>query len=306
MNNTLRIIEGSHGNYELLPLALLKAGGKFGLLCRAKSLNNNQLLAARIVLLSSLDSNAWDRFKREISFQNLPEGFAGTVDFAKSNDRLFIFRQYFSGISLDKIPPPKWYNFKSKPLGAIVRFFAKAASILHQLHLRGIIHNDIRPSNLIFQLSEGEKFNWTLPPNPAFIDLGLAVSLSDLHTLKHLPYALSYSPPELILEHYHLLSPASDVYALAITLYQVLSDEKPFLSEHPELSLQLQINMPLGKDDDIPDNLYNVLKKAATKFPFPKPPNRYARPEVSNYLQAAIANRYQSAEEFSNALLSCL
>lgn len=276
------------------------------MLCKARDTEKNQMLSARIVLLSNVDANAWERFKREISFQQLPEGFSATVDFAKINGRLFIFRQYYPGFSLDKLPEAKWYQFRSKPLHRIVEYFAHAAFLLEKLHQSGILHNDIRPSNLIFSMDEQQPFQWSLPLHPAYIDLGLAVSSSALGQLKHLPYALSFSPPELILEHYTLLSPASDIYALALTLYQVLSGEKPFMSEHPELSLQLQINMPLPKDDDIPDNLYAVLKKATAKFSFPKPPNRYTKSEVANYLQAAINARYQTAGEFGRELLNCL
>jgi|688.fasta_scaffold06465_12 serine/threonine-protein kinase len=306
MNSKAVFIDGSKGKYELFTGSLLKAGGKFGLLCKARDVQNNQMLSARVVLLSNIDAIAWERFKREISFQHLPEGFSETVDFAKSNDRLFIFRKYYPGLSLDKLPEAKWYQFGSKPWQRIVEYFVHAAFLLEKLHQSGIIHNDIRPSNLIFSKEEHQPFHWSLPLHPAYIDLGLAVSIKELNQLKQLPYALSFSPPELILEHYSLLSPASDIYALALTLFQVLSGEKPFLSDHPELSLQLQINMPLPKDDDIPENLYNVLKKATTKFSFPKPPNRYPKAEVANYLQAAINARYQTAGEFGRALLTCL
>lgn len=307
MQNTKTIsVQGANGTYELLPSNVLKAGGKFGLLCKAIRIENHEPVSARIVLLDSIDSRAWDRFKREIACRDLPPGFSSTLDFAISNERLFIFRKYFSGISLDKIPKDRWEFFKSKPVKEIIRFFADAALLLHQLHLQQVLHNDIRPSNLIFQGNEDDKFSWKNPSLPAFIDMGLAVPLAELPSLKQMPYALNYSPPELILEHYQLLSPASDVYALAVSLFEVLSGEKPFMNSHPELSLQMQINIPLPKDDDVPDNLYNVLKKATCKFPFPKPPNRYSKQEVEKFLKAAIDQRYPTAKEFAEALLNCI
>lgn len=299
-------IQAAHGVYQLLPAELLKAGGKFGLLCKAIEITTGEKVSARVVMLDSIDSRAWERFKREIACTDLPEGFSATIDFAKANNRLFIFRKYYEGISLDKIPPDRWDFFKSKPQAQIIRYFADAALLLHSLHEAGILHNDIRPSNLIFRLKEGEKFSWKLSAPPAIIDMGLALKFSELDGIRQMPYALNYSPPELILEHYPLLAPASDVYALALTLYEIVSGEKPFMNEHPELSLQMQINIPLPKDDDIPENLYNVLKKATCKYSFPKPPNRFPKTEVAGFLKAAISNRYSTAKEFAEALLSCI
>jgi serine/threonine protein kinase len=306
MNQSPPLIESKNDNYFLIPDTVFKAKGKFGILCKAMAQRSKQMVVARIVLLKNIDERSWERYKREIGMQDLPEGFSATVDFARSNERLIIFRRFFEGVSLAKLPQPKWYQFKSKPLNPIILFYSKVALMLHQLHLKGFLHNDIRPSNIIVQQSGSEKFSWNNNPSPAIIDLGLAISLAEINNLKQLPYALTYSPPELVLEHYPLLSPAADVYALAVTMFEVISGETPFQSEHPELSIQLQINLPLPKDDDVPEVLYNVLNKASSKFAFPKPPNLYPKLQVEEHLKKSIENRYQTAEDFAQALLKLL
>jgi tetratricopeptide (TPR) repeat protein/TolB-like protein len=104
------------------------------------------------------------------------------------------------------------------PVDRAVHIFRQVAEALQQAHVAGIVHRDIKPANILLG-----------PDDTAYLtDFGVARSLDrDGHTRAGVvPGTLDYLSPEQVAG-----DPAdarSDIYALGILLYEMLTGELPF------------------------------------------------------------------------------
>ncbi len=95
--------------------------------------------------------------------------------------------------------------------------FAQLADALHYMHERGILHRDIKPTN-IFLDEKGFLY---------LADFGIAsyIGESAIERNKRVMGTPTYMAPELCYGH---ASVSSDIYALGILLYQMLTGHAPF------------------------------------------------------------------------------
>lgn len=105
---------------------------------------------------------------------------------------------------------------------ATVRWFEKVARALHHAHSAGILHRDVKPGNLM-AASDGE---------PVVLDFGLArAEETDTDALTATGDELgtpAYMSPEQISPAGRRLDRRTDVYSLAVTMYEVLAGQHPF------------------------------------------------------------------------------
>jgi serine/threonine protein kinase len=109
-----------------------------------------------------------------------------------------------------------------------------------------------------------------------------------------------------VLNKTEITDPRSDLYSLAITVYELIAGKPPFLHSNPELLMNLQISYPLPESRAIPHPVYEILKKAAAKHRFPLPPSRYSSDEIDNMLEEGKQKRYSSATEMKDAIQKIL
>lgn len=112
------------------------------------------------------------------------------------------------------------------PLDACLRFMRQLADALAALHDRGILHRDVKPANVM--LLDGSR-----PPTAKLLDFGLAQSpsLTRLTETGEILGTVYYMAPELISRRQ--AGAASDIFALGVVFYEMLTLEKPFLGENP-------------------------------------------------------------------------
>ncbi len=115
-------------------------------------------------------------------------------------------------------------------------------SALAQAHARGVIHGDLKPSNILVE-SQGS----SVPPMIHMLDFGLAWLRQDWHderldgakALEFAPHAGAGTPgymaPEQIQHEMHHVCGATDLYALGCILYRLFSGRPPFSGESREL-----------------------------------------------------------------------
>ncbi len=112
---------------------------------------------------------------------------------------------------------------------------------LAHAHARGIIHGDLKPSNVLVEEVPGE------PPKVHILDFGLAWLKQDPHderldgskALEFAPHAGAGTPgymaPEQIQHEMHHVCGATDMYALGCILYKLLSGRSVFTGDPKEL-----------------------------------------------------------------------
>ncbi|MEZ6066567.1 MAG: serine/threonine-protein kinase [Planctomycetaceae bacterium] len=99
---------------------------------------------------------------------------------------------------------------------------AQVANGLAAAHAEGIVHRDLKPDNILI----------THQKIPKITDFGLAKRVGSQSNARILAGTPHYMAPELFLGHEP--SPASDVYALGVCLYQMITGRYPFTA--PRLS----------------------------------------------------------------------
>lgn len=150
--------------------------------------------------------------------------------------------------------------WRDMSLGNRLGVYLEVLEAMEVAHRRNIIHRDIKPSNILVTASGKVKV----------LDFGLAIELYSLTASDTKAYqgTPAYSAPEQISSPSKICS-GTDVFALGILLYQLLTDELPFPqlnlrelfeainTSHPELPSAIQQAVPIP--------LQNICLKALEK-----------------------------------------
>src|SRR5574341_1489105 len=111
------------------------------------------------------------------------------------------------------------------PIEEVVDVGVRVATALHDLHRQHVIHLDIKPSNILFRPAHDGK-----PGEAVLVDYGLSHhdQLPDLLDEEfHLPMGTApYMSPEQV--QFVRNEPRSDLFALGVVLYHLLTGERPF------------------------------------------------------------------------------
>ena len=120
------------------------------------------------------------------------------------------------------------------PFAACLKIVHKIAAALHHAHQMGIIHRDLKPDNIRI-----------LPDyEPKILDFGFArwsEMLTTDHIIKGTPL---YMSPEQIRQLE--ITPASDLFAFGIILWELLIGEHPFIADTVDRVLQRILESPPG------------------------------------------------------------
>ncbi|MEJ0007504.1 MAG: serine/threonine-protein kinase [Steroidobacteraceae bacterium] len=141
-----------------------------------------------------------------------------------------------------------------------VEIIFKCAKALHYAHSRGVIHRDVKPSNIML----------TQDSEVRIIDFGIAlVSDSDISRIEGIAGSPSYMSPEQVqsLE----LSNRSDLYSLGAVMYELLTGSRPFRAGNLQKLLHQIVYATAPPIHtmraDIPEDLENVVAMALQKDP---------------------------------------
>ncbi|MED3660354.1 Stk1 family PASTA domain-containing Ser/Thr kinase [Ureibacillus terrenus] len=236
---------------------------------------------------SSNEEESMRRFQREaLSATSLTHpNIVSIYDVGEDGDMHYIVMEYVKGKTL------KQYIKENAPLSPArsVQIMKQLTSAISHAHENHIIHRDIKPQNILMD-EEG---------NVKITDFGIATSLA----------ATSYTKTNSVIGTVHYLSPEqarggvatkkSDIYALGIVLYELLTGEVPFSGESPvSIALKhLQAEIPSVRDFDasIPQSLENVILKATAK----NPDHRYASvDEMAEDLETVLSPSRQNEPKF--------
>ena len=143
------------------------------------------------------------------------------------------------------------------------RWAAELAEALAHAHEKGVIHRDIKPSNVLID-REGRAH---------LADFGLAREASAEATVTvdgPMVGTPAYMAPEQARGDRAGVDARTDVYALGVVLYEMLTGTRPFLGTARMLLLRIQEEEPRPPrklDESIPVDLETICLKAMAKEP---------------------------------------
>jgi len=158
-------------------------------------------------------------------------------------------------------------------------FVDQIAGALQHAHDSGVIHRDVKPSNILL-----------CPDGYAYLaDFGLAKAMIGAEALTSIGAIVGtpeYTAPE---QSNGINDYRSDIYSLGVILYQMLTGQVPFTAESPVAvslkHIQMEPTPPSHINSDIPQSIEAVILKALAKDP---------------------DARYQQAQELSTAYWKAL
>jgi serine/threonine-protein kinase len=226
-----RLVEGNRiGDFEIQSA---HAQGGMAVIYRARQLSLGGRLVALKVLLPENQTNAnRARFMREAStlaklhHPNLAEAYG----YGEENGLLFYAMRFIDGPSLHDIlrkihkAPEEFVSASFRR--ALAGWAAEVADALTVLHDAGLVHRDVKPSNVIIEAANIDANNF--PSGKAIlVDFGLIRSTvaTTLTRTGQSPATPSYAPPEQVLGLD--VDPSADVFALGSTFHDLLTGRLP-------------------------------------------------------------------------------
>jgi serine/threonine-protein kinase len=265
------------------PYLLLERLGEGGMgqVYKARHRLMNRLVALKLIRRDRLAGNGPARFLREMQTAARLDHphIVHAYDADKVKGRPLLVMEYVEGGSLgglvDRVGP--------LPVGAACEYVRQAALGLHHAHERGVIHRDVKPSNLLLKAAEGQV---------KVADFGLSrLREAADDGLTHTGWAVGtadYIAPEQATDS-RSVDLRADLYGLGCTLYCLLSGGPPF----PEGSLVDKLRRHACDDPrpvealrpDVPAALAAVVARLMAK----KPQDRYpTAAEVAGALGALL------------------
>jgi serine/threonine protein kinase len=236
--------------------------GGMGVVYKARQLGLNRIVALKMVLAgASASPSSLARFRAEAEAvaQLAHPNIVQIYEIGEQNGCPFLALEYVSGGSLAQ----QLDGTPVAPRQAAELVLALARAIEHA-HERGIVHRDVKPANVLL-LADG---------TPKVTDFGLAkrVGGSDVHTQTGAILGSPvYMSPEQAAGALDKIGPATDIYALGVILYELLTGRPPFrgasLIETIEQVREHEPAPPRTLQPRIPRDLEIICLKCLEKSP---------------------------------------
>jgi serine/threonine-protein kinase len=251
------------GKYELIEEV---GRGAFGVVYCARDQELDRIVALKVLRAGLTGSQEeQDRFLREArSAAQLKHPHIVTLHEAvQSGERCYLACEFVAGMTLAERIVTGRPSFRES--AALV---ATVAEALDYAHRQGVIHRDVKPSNILLD-QHGE---------PHLTDFGLALRSSGELTLTREGEVLgtpAYMPPEQAQGQGHRVDGRGDLYSVGVILYELLTGELPFRGNREMVLRQLleeEPPPPRRLDHLIPRDLETICLKCLAK----EPARRYA------------------------------
>lgn len=182
-------------------------------------------------------------------------------DFDEQDGNTYIVMEYVEGGTLaSRLTAPL-------PFESLARIVDEVASALDYAHARGILHRDVKPSNILLRLDQ----------TAVVADFGLSKivagdsSLTRVGTVVGTP---EYMSPEQAMGQ--PVDARSDVYGLGATLYHLLVGRVPYSRTSPLATIVAHLHEPLPSPRSINPSIPREVEDVVTRALAKDPKDRYA------------------------------
>jgi serine/threonine-protein kinase len=253
----------------------LVAHGGMATIFRAVDMRDGRVVALKVPHPEAeCDPVFFDRFQREILIGR-KLNHPGAVKTLNNGDgsRLYMVMEWVEGRLLRQAMADEG-PFSIERSLRIARAICEA---LDHIHANGVVHRDLKPENILLDSNDGIKI----------IDFGIAYTAATRRLtfgkLSELMGSPDYISPEQVQGKRG--DARTDVYALGVMLYEMLTGRPPFTGDNPfQVINDRLVNHPVPPREinpEIPPQLQEILYRALEREP---------------------AKRYSSAREFASDL----
>ncbi len=198
-------------------------------------------------------------------------GIVAVFDVGHEGQTPFIVLEYIRGRTLAHLLTHEWLT----PVAA-ARLTAEITEALVHAHEQGFVHRDIKPQNILLDNND----------RPHIADFGLAIRPRDVSNVDlHIAGTTQYMSPEQIRGENHRLDCRTDIWALGVTLYRMLTGRLPFAGSTNEETMQkilyTEPEPPSRIDPTVPAELERICLRC---------------------LSTQMSGRYRTAAELENEL----
>jgi serine/threonine protein kinase len=258
------------GDYEII--GVLGQGG-MGKVFKVRNVISDRVDAMKSLLsYGNGESEAAERFLREIKVLAKLEhpNITSFRTAFRANDEVLMIMEYVEGSSLSR----KLGHHRLE-LWRAVDYASQVLSALAHAHHSGVLHRDVKPSNILIGADERVKLtDFGIASLTA--DPGLTITGGTVGTLYYMsPEQMKAMP----------LDGRADLYSVGVTLYEMVTGQVPFKGDSYYAILKAHLETipvaPMALVPEIPAALSDIVEKALEKQP---------------------SARFQTAEEFREAL----
>ena len=289
MENEDIVLSGKNGRYSYFPDNESSKLGEGGSAIVYKGIQfldsdgnsiDNPVAIKRLFIEATDDPATISRIKRAANIRIDHPGLLQIIDFIEAGKTFFVVSEYLKGQTLDQLISSNKSSSKQMDLSTVVditKHIIDSLNALHQ-HIPQIVHRDIKPENIMVCDNGQIKL----------LDYGIAKVADKGGNNVTLDGSMMGTPAYLPLEQIrgliNQISPATDFYSVGILLYQLITNELPFIGSYFDV-IKAHEEDEIPNNPKIPNSFYEVIKMATDKNPL---------------------NRYHKGDKFKKALDNAL
>jgi len=258
-------LEGKQlGNYEVI--RRIRVGGMGAVYEGKQRTAFDRRVAIKVILGDyAADADMRRRFAREartVARLHHPH-ILPLIEFGEEQGMLFLVMPFIDGGTLTS-----YLRRSLPPLAEVAAMFQQLLDAVEHAHDAGLIHRDIKSSNVLLELRRSGT------PYVYLADFGLVRNSRKAELeqtgkqipLDQVPGTPHYMAPE---QTRGIITTSTDIYALGVLLYQMLTGELPYNDDDDIRVIQMHLNAPIPApsdfDSSIPFELDAVVRTAMAK-----------------------------------------